>query len=184
MKKVCFVIMALTVMGYTSCSNVDNDDEDSKAPTVHKPVVIIDPEARAFVNKAASAALFEIDLDRLAIKKGQDKRVKNFGNIMAKEHTKAIVKLTEIANSKKIPMPTAITATEQKHINELLQNEGRAFDRAYMDEMAENHEEAIQLFTQASRNLMDPELRGFAGKNVGNLKRHLDAVNMIRASIK
>ena len=147
-------------------------------------MVIIDPEARAFVNKAASAALYEIDLDRLAVKKGQDKRVKNFGNIMAKEHTKAMVKLTEIAEAKKIPMPTAVTADEQQHIDQLLENNGRAFDKAYMDEMAENHEQAIQLFTQASRNLMDPELRGFAGKNIGNLKRHLDAVNMIRASIK
>ena len=184
MKKICFVILALTIVGFASCSNEDSNDEGAKAPTVHKPMVIIDPEARAFVNKAASAALYEIDLDRLAVKKGQDKRVKNFGNIMAKEHTKAMVKLTEIAEAKKIPMPTAVTADEQQHIDQLLENNGRAFDKAYMDEMAENHEQAIQLFTQASRNLMDPELRGFAGKNIGNLKRHLDAVNMIRASIK
>jgi putative membrane protein len=131
MKNIGLVIFALITLGCQSCSSDDNDEE-TKVKPAPKPMVIIDKDAELFISKATSMGLYEIYIDRLAIKQGKDKRVKNFGNIMAKEHIKAIARLTEIANIKKIPVPATVTPEEQKEIDQLLKNNGKAFDRAYI----------------------------------------------------
>jgi putative membrane protein len=176
-----FVMLCLSLH---ACSGDTESDEQAPVRKAEKPMVIIDRESAQFVQQAASTALYEINIDKLAVSKGSDKRVKNFGNIMAKEHLKAITKLTAIANSKKIPVPQTMTVEEQDEINALLKNDGKAFDHAYMAAMEKNHENAIKLFTHASKQLMDPELRNFAAKNIGNLQRHLDVVHMIQSTFK
>ncbi len=180
-------LIGLTIisMSLQSCSgDMNSDDQVTLPKNRSKPTIIIDKDAARFAMVAASSCLNEIEMGKLAVKKGVDKRVKNFGAMMAKDHAKANAKLEAIASSKKISLPDTITPDEQIAINKLNKNQGRDFDRAYLADMVKDHENDIKVFNEASKQLMDPELRAFAAKNVLILKRHLDAINMIRGSMK
>ena len=161
-----------------------NNDDDTTALKPVKPVIIVDKQSLMFAATAASIGLTEIELGKLAIKNGVDKRIKNFGAMMIKDHAKANTKLEVIARAKKISLPDTITFAEQSRVAALAKSNGKDFDKAYMKAMVIDHEDEIKVFNDASKQLMDPELRGYASKNVLTLKRHLDAVNMIRASMK
>jgi len=165
----------------------DTKDDEQKVVTkdsVVKLTIPIDRDDAQFALQAANSNLDEIDLGKLAIKRAVDKRVKNFGAMMIKDHEKADDKLYIIAKNKKITLPNFTDSAVQKHITDLSQYSGRAFDRAYLNDVIRDHESNIKLFHKASKDLMDADLRGYATKNLRVYQRHLDAMNIIRASLK
>jgi putative membrane protein len=176
-------ILLCTSLSACNGSTITNDDDTTALKPV-KPVIIIDRPSLMFAATAASIGLTEIEMGKLAVKKGVDKRIKNFGAMLIKDNTKANAKLEVIAKAKKISLPDTITSVEKTNIADLAKNNGKDFDRIYMMAMVKDHENDIEIFNDASKQLMDPELRAYATKNVLTLKRHLDAVNMIRASMK
>ena len=177
-----FTLLCVILNACNGSTVISDDDTTALKPV--KPVIIVDKPSLIFAASAASGGLTQIEMGKLAVKKGVDKRIKNFGAMMVKEHTKANAKLDAIAKAKKITLPDTITSTEQSSIAELSKTSGKDFDRAYTMAMIKDHENDIKVFNDASKQLMDPEFRAYANKNILTLKRHLDAVNMIRASMK
>ena len=177
-----FTLLCISLGACTGSTVINDDDTTALKPP--KPVIIIDQPSLIFAASATSGGLAEIEMGKLAIKKGVDKRIKNFGAMMVKEHTKANAKLEAIARSKKVKLLNTITPEDQGIISELAKNNGKDFDKAYTTAMIKDHESDIKVFNDASKQLMDPEIRAYATKNVLTLKRHLDAINMIKASMK
>ena len=192
MKKLGLLIMTLiTVWLVQACSgNVENDskaDADSTATlkdTLTKIGIPLEKEDAQFVFKAASGGITEVVLGKLAQQKGENLRVKNFGMMMVKDHSKANSKLVALAKSKNIDLPTTPDADDQKVINALSKKSGKDFDKAYVSYMINDHKNDIKAFKYASENCSDPDLKAFAGKTLPVLKNHLDAVNTIYDSMK
>jgi len=192
MKKLGLLIMILiTVWLVQGCGgNVENDskaDADSTAAlkdTLTKPGLPLEKEDAQFAFKAASGGITEVVLGKLAEQKGKNLRVKNFGMMMVKDHTKANNKLMALAKSKNINLPTTPAAADQKIIDELSKKSGEDFDKAYVADMINDHKNDIKEFKYASENCGDPDLKAFAGKTLPVLKNHLDAINTIHDSMK
>lgn len=171
----------------SNASNNSNDDADSAndIKNMSKPVVVIaDKDDAKFAADAAANSLAAIELGKLAIQKGLDKRIKNFGAMMVKDYSKINTKLTILAKAKNINLPGAITADQQQNMDKLAKNTGKAFDKAYIDIVVSNHNKDIALFQFASNNCFDPDIKAFAGKHLPTLKRHLETINTIHDSIK
>lgn len=185
------IMMLISVWLVQGCSgNVENDskaDADSTAAlkdTLTKPGMPLEKQDAQFVFKAASGAITEVVLGKLAQQKGQNLRVKNFGMMMVKDHTKANNKLMALAKSKNINLPTTPAAADQKVIAELSKKSGEDFDKAYVADMISDHKNDIKEFHYASENCSDPDLKAFAGKTLPVLKNHLDAINTIHDSMR
>src|SRR5689334_15410130 len=88
-----------------------------------------------FVTKAAQGGMAEVKLGNLAKEKAESPDVKNFGQTMVTDHTKAGDELKQIASSKNITLPTDIDAKDQAKYDRLSKLSGAAFDRAYMRDM-------------------------------------------------
>jgi len=69
-------------------------------------------------------------------------------------------------------------------MNALAQNSGAGFDKAFLDYVIKGHETEIKFLQTSSTQLMDADLRKYAGKNLLIFKRHLEAVDLIKGSIK
>src|ERR1700744_3502509 len=72
------------------------DDEDSitaSTDTASTYNLVIDKTDSDFAVEAANGNATEVELGKLAIKNGKDKKVKNFGAMMVKDHGKANAKL-------------------------------------------------------------------------------------------
>jgi putative membrane protein len=194
MKKLHLVIMivpALCLLQACMGNNKNNTDNITKADsltavkdTALKVNVAPDRVDIQFAAQAASGGITEVELGKLALHNGKNKRVKNFGAMMVKDRTKANDKLTMLAKTKNITLPASPNADDQAIINELSKKTGRDFDVAYINVMIENHKKDIRLFESAVNNCSDPDIKKFAVKTLRVLKNHLDAVNIIQVDIK
>ncbi len=133
-----------------------------------------------FVVEASSGGMMEVQLGNIAQEKAADPRVKNYGSMMVRDHTKTNAELKGLASTKDITLPQGAGEEHQKHIDELMQKTGSDFDKSYMEMMVKDHEEDIDAFQKSSDKGKDIEIKAFASKTLPVLKVHLDSAKAIR----
>jgi putative membrane protein len=125
-----------------------------------------------FVNMAASCGTFEVESSQLAKERASDKDVKSFAEQMVTDHTKANKALMEAAKGAGIAAPAKMGAEHQKMIDQLKDLRGTPFDTTYLDQQIKFHDQAVAVYTNASKNLKDPGLKKFAEQTLPTLKKH------------
>jgi putative membrane protein len=136
-----------------------------------------------FAVKAGAGGMMEVELGTLAQQVAQNPRVKRFGAMMVKDHTKANTELMALATSKGINIPSALPADIQHHVDEMKKMKGADFDKHYMSMMTDDHKEDIALFEKASQNAPDAGIKAFATKTLPVLNMHLDSAKAIKDAI-
>lgn len=185
MKRLNWFLLGLLAIIVQACGNAsENTQSTIAARDTAKVNVPLDRDDAQFAEHAAVSNLTEIELGQLAMKKGVDKRVKNFGMMVMKDQAKADARLQLIARNKKLALPSALDASDKKTIDSLSNLTGHAFDKAYLAAMFKDHETDIKLFQVSSKQLMDPDLRAYAAKYLLTDQRHLDAVDGIKGWMK
>ena len=127
-----------------------------------------------FMMKAAQINMEEIALGKLAQQKGNTAHVKELGKMMETEHAKASAELMELARSKSVSLPVAASAEAMDAAKNLSLKTGNDFGKAYSDMMVNGHNDAIALFTTASKEGSDASVKAFAAKMLPALKTHLE----------
>lgn len=128
---------------------------------------------RAFAHEAAVGGLTEVELGNLAKEKASSADVKQFGERMATDHGKANDELKSWAQSKNVTLPTELDAKHTAVRDRLSKLSGEAFDKAYMKDMVQDHEQDVAKFRQESKSANDPDLKAWAGNTLPTLEDHL-----------
>ena len=102
---------------------------------------------------------------------------------MLEDHTKAGEELKKLAGDKQVNVKDTIYAPHQQAIGDLSQKSGKEFNKAYMQLMLSDHQQAVKLFTNASKNA-DPDIKNFAAKTLPTIQMHLDSANAILTTLK
>jgi putative membrane protein len=129
-----------------------------------------------FILKAASGGMAEVELGKLAVQKATASDVKQFGQHMIDDHSKANDELKTLAAQKQVTLPSAPDAKEKKLYNRLSKLSGAAFDKAYVHAMLTDHEEDVKEFERESNSGNDPDVKAWAAKTLPTLKDHLQMV--------
>jgi len=158
-------------------AKADTAKKDSSASAVDK-------DDAKFAVAAANGGMAEVELGTLAQEKAVNAKVKDFGSMMVKDHSKANDEMKALAKSKGITLPDSIDSKEKKVKSDLSAKSGADFDKAYVSNMIDDHKEDIKEFEDAAKNVKDPELKAFAVKTLPTLKMHLDAIQKIHDSMK
>jgi putative membrane protein len=127
-----------------------------------------------FAKTAAGDGMAEVKLGTLAQQNAENDQVKQFGQRMVDDHSKANDKLKSIAESKKIDLPQQLPPEAQQAYDELQKKKGHEFDQAYMDDMVKDHKKAIELFQKEGTGGKDKDLQKFAQDTLPTLQQHLD----------
>lgn len=90
------------------------------------------------------------------------------------EHTAAGAKLSSLAASKNITVPTVLSTDSQDKINDLGKKKGKDFDKAYIDMMVSEHKDAVDAFQKENTNTTDADLKSFTAETIPVLQKHLD----------
>jgi len=146
--------------------------------------MLVSPESRNFIMRAAEANLLEVELGRLPFSRGVSPDVKAFGMRLVADHSQAYDELKQITAKKGIAVPTALSPMGRMMVERMAGSSGRAFDRAFAEHMVQDHERDLSEFRRASRELPDPELRAWAAKLVPVLESHLAQAKEVRASVE
>jgi putative membrane protein len=139
---------------------------------------------RDFLMDAAMGGLMEVELGRLAAKQGASDAIKQFGQRMVDDHSKANEELTTLATSKGITLPTAIDDKQRQQVTKLSAMSGADFDRAYAKMMLKDHEKDVSEFEKQSTKATDPDVKAFAGKTLPTLQEHLTMVRALPGNEK
>jgi putative membrane protein len=136
-------------------------------------------EDRTFIMEAAAGGLAEVELGRLASQKASRSEVKEFGQMMVTDHTKANDQLKKIAQGKGLAGPHALKPEHKEAQDQLSKLSGEAFDRAYMQHMVEDHQQDVALFRKQSTEASDPDVKQFASATLPTLQKHLQRAQEI-----
>jgi putative membrane protein len=131
-------------------------------------------DSAKFAAKAAQGGLTEVQLGQLALKNGADPAVKEFGQRMVVDHSRANSELKTIAAQKNLQLPAEVSSEQKSMIDKLAKLSGADFDKEYMSDMVKDHEEDVADFKTQSQDGDTPEIKAFAGKTLPTLQSHLD----------
>ena len=134
---------------------------------------------RQFIKKAAEGGLAEVQLGQLATEKADSQDVKQFGQRMVDDHTKANDQLKQVASQKGVTVPDKLSPKDAATKARLEKLSGKAFDRAYMRDMVMDHTKDVSEFRMESKNAKDPDVKNFASQTLPTLQDHLKEAKSI-----
>jgi putative membrane protein len=138
---------------------------------------------RKFMEKAAQGGMAEVQLGKLAADKASNDQVKQFGQRMVDDHSKANDQLKQLATSKGVNLPTELDRSAQREMDKLQKLSGADFDREYMNHMVSDHKKDIGEFKSAAKS-KDADVKQFASSTLPTLEQHLDLAKSAEQAAK
>lgn len=189
MKKTTFWAVMLPGIGLLlSCGNTGirnnarPETPADSAEAINKANKTVDSLSAAFAVNAAEDGMMEVALGKLALEKAADPRVKAFASMSVNDRAKGNERLKVIAEKWKIALPATLPAAAQDHLNKLGKKSGKRFEKEYIAEMVDNHDQDLKDFNYAADNLGNVSLREWARKALPVLMVHLDSARAIKNS--
>jgi putative membrane protein len=155
--------------------------------------------SRDWVEDRLVGGMTEVKLGELASQKAQNADVKAFGRMMVQDHTKAGEELKQIASQHNIQAPAQLDDEHRDKVERLSKLQGAEFDREYMSQMVDDHENTMQAledrvekqgsdenptFTaKKTENRVDMQLNGWASKTAPTVQKHLARAKMLNDKI-
>lgn len=179
--------MAASVISIIACnsgntSNKEDSVDSARASNDSAPST--NTNASNFMTKAASGGMLEVQLGQMAQQKGVNQRVKDFGLMMIRDHSKNNEEMKQIAQQKGLTLPQTLSDDNQKMVDKLSKEQGNDFDKAYVDMMEKDHKEDIDEYNKAVNNIGDPMIKAYAKNTIPALQMHLDSVQALKKSMK
>jgi len=177
MKKLIYPVLGLALM-FSVQSCMDN----YKAKYLNEKT-LVDDGGVALIQNGLEGGMTEIEASKIALKNSQNQKVIGFANEMITDHSKANQVLDSIKDDKMLTEKDTISGEHKVILDSLKTKTGAAFDRAYISMMIHDHEEAIDLFKDASDD-KNQTIQDFARQTLPTIEDHLKMAKDIDASLK
>ncbi|MEP6662448.1 MAG: DUF4142 domain-containing protein [Verrucomicrobiota bacterium] len=129
--------------------------------------------AAEFIKKAAQGGMMEINLGKVATQHGEDPAVKELGQTLVTDHSKANEQLKAIAQRKGVDLSSEMDSKHEKTMDRFSHLNGTEFDRAFTAHMIRDHQKDIAMFERAAVSNEDADVRAFAKETLPVIKGHL-----------
>jgi putative membrane protein len=136
-----------------------------------------------FMKTAAMGGMEEVELGQLAAQKASSPEVKNFGQHMVDDHSKANDQLKQLAAQKGVTLPASISTMQKHDMAKLAKLSGAAFDSAYVSMMVKDHKKDVADFQKESKSGKDSDVKSWASTTLPTLEDHLKMVQGISSSM-
>ena len=168
-----------------------------------------DGDARHFVRTASMTSHAEVELGKLASERAQSQDVKQFAQMMIRDHTRSGSELAQAVKPHDVTPSKEIDQKHQQLMTRLRALQGAEFDREYMKAMVDGHREVKSMLekrggdsrTAANRNntpapgsrtagtsgsansALDMTVNQWASKSLPTVEQHLQRAEQIHASL-
>jgi len=139
---------------------------------------------KEFALNAAIANKFEVIESQLALLQTSNPKIKEFAQLMIKEHTAALEELQAVARTAGIELPadTAPDAPHQAKINAIKNRKDADFDRAYRADQLQAHADAVALLDTYAQSGGDAQLKAWAARTLVTVRKHRDQLQALPPS--
>ena len=141
-----------------------------------------------FVEERLEMGNAEVELGRIAQEQATHPDVKAFAQELVRDHQAAGDELRRIATTANPNFPAAIDDEAREELTELREEmaklTGRDFDRRYIDEMIDDHQEAVDDLQNKAENASHSEVRAWAAKTLPTVRQHLEKARSLKEALE
>jgi putative membrane protein len=141
------------------------------------------PDEQKFVTDAIRGNIAEVKVGELAQQRGQSKEVREYGEMLSKDHSKSLQKSNDLAKKMGVAAPTEPTAQQQQKYEALSKLSGTEFDTTFLSQMVRDHQEEIAKFSSQAQSGSKPEVSTFAQETLPTLRMHLEHAQSIQKDL-
>lgn len=160
MKIVCTVLTFATL---TCCFCSKDNDNGNNGPSA---------QDTSFMNHATYINLGEVSAGNLAVSKGTQPAIQQFGQSMISDHTTAQEDLKRVASGFNHNLPPDTDAEHKAKAALLMSLNGRLFDSTYIYMMVEGHGKAIQLHESEVQAGFNKNVKKYASDKLQVIRHH------------
>lgn len=139
-------------------------------------------EETDLLNNIARDGMLEVQLGKLAEKRGTSAEVLKFGKHMVTDHSKANDELKQAAAKENVTLPADISPEQKQKKDKLAELKGAEFDRKYMEEMVAGHKKAIEAIRKETE-IGTGATKGWAEKTLPVIEEHKKEADKIDGEI-
>lgn len=132
---------------------------------------------KAFVMKVSQGGMYEVELAKVAEKKGTEQQIRDQANTENHDHTLVGDKLKSIAKAAGLSFPDKLNADFQSRLDKLKALPNNQFDAAYIEDMIKIHDADGAAFAQEAGEGSNAGLKAFAAETHQIVQRHLGELN-------
>ena|ERR1017187_1758995 len=133
-----------------------------------------------FILAAAQGGMTEVKLGELASTSGVRADVKEFGQMMVKDHTAINEDMKALAAQKGVILPDSLDAKHQAMVDKMTALTGAAFDAAYIKGMIKDHKMDAKEFKAESAATQDADIKSFLDKSIPVVEAHLQHITAMK----
>ena len=178
MNATSFSIAALLVLTLTACV--------APGPDSVKESKLVNAAQESRVSKAASiflvemvdARLMDFQEGKLAAERGTQPAIRDYGLLMMRDQTALLAQLNALAAQSQVIVPSTIGADKRDGLKNLLEAEGKTFDKRFISSIRIDHERDVKKFGEATK-FDDPAVRDFATAKLPLIESHLEGIRQI-----
>lgn len=184
---------AIAALSLAACGQAADDNATAPAesvtpdanPAATLPTPADEASAPDFVRLAAESDMFEIQSSQMAVERAQNAEVKEFAQMMIEAHNKttADLKAAVQASGQAITPPTQPSEEVMDELNDLREAAAGDFDKEYIDEQVEAHQDALNLMQRYAGDGDVPELQAFAAATAPAIQQHLDRAKALQEQL-
>ncbi len=141
-----------------------------------------DKDSQKFIKAAIEGNLAEIDVGKLAQEKGQSQAVKQFANMLVKDHSEANVKAQEAAGQLKVEPPTGSSIMQKATYTKLKLLSGATFDSSFAKSMVSDHESDIKDYHKEAQK--SDAAGKYAKASLPTLQKHLKEAQKLQKELE
>ncbi|MFD2720976.1 DUF4142 domain-containing protein [Hymenobacter monticola] len=162
-----------------ACSSNGSGGQDAEALNerkINEADITDKQEADAkFLVRAASNALLEVELGKLAQARATAPAVRAFGTDVVKSRLDLLAALRTLAAAKQLAVPSALGDDEQSAYHEASTQTGSQLDKRLMALLVKVQKQDEDAFDDMKDDAYDGDIRGLAAKYHAPLEEQLDA---------
>lgn len=133
----------------------------------------LSPSDKAFLRMAAVTNMTEAHLGEMAENMAARSGIKDFGQILVKDHTKAYQELAVLGTQLGQPIPQGINARRVREIERLTGLKGKRFDSQFLRDEVQDHERAVAAFKREAEHGRDQQIKAYASQTLPIVEGHL-----------
>jgi putative membrane protein len=158
------------------------------ATVVGATVVVVPASAQQadqtnFLADVIRGSVAEAKLGQLAAERAQSSQVREYGDMLRKDHTKSLERASGLANEIGVPASSELTDHQRKQFESLQSLSGEEFDTTFLSQMVREHQTDIAKFSAQAQSGSDPEVMAFARDTLPTLQAHLRQARSIQSDL-
>ncbi len=133
----------------------------------------LSPRDKEFLKMAAVSNMTEAHLGEMAEGKAAKTGIKDYGQMLVKDHTKAYQELSVLDSKLGQAIPKGINVRRDKAVEKLADLKGRRFDGQFLREEVQDHERTLAVFKREAQHGQDPDVKAYANQALPTMEEHL-----------